>query len=127
MANLIDLNKIANGALLEMANREMKKILENIADPNTKESAKRSLTITLTFEPSKGRDVASTDIQVKSKLVPRNGASTNFIIGEDSNGVTGGEMKSNIPGQLYMDEDGDVKDDLGNNVEEEKKVAKLFK
>lgn len=128
---LIDLNKVANGALLELVNIELQKVFENIADVNTPETAKRSITIQLNFKPDKRRGIASTDIDVKSKLASRVGTSTSFVIGADSNGkATGGEMKSELPGQLYINNDGEIADDLGNLVEEEQKeekVAKLFK
>lgn len=130
-AKLIDLNKVANGAMLEMVNIELQKVFDNIADVNTKETAKRSITIQLDFNPDKNRTIVGTDITVKSKLVGRASTSTNFLVGEDSNGkATGGEMKSEIPGQLYINNDGDVADDYGNKVEENQepeKVAKLFK
>lgn len=42
MRQLIDLNNIANGALLEKANQAMQQIVDNIADPNT-DSKKNSL------------------------------------------------------------------------------------
>lgn len=32
---IIDLNKLAEGAALEAVNREMQRVMENIADPNT--------------------------------------------------------------------------------------------
>lgn len=128
---LIDLNKVANGALLEMVNLELQKVFENIADVNTKETAKRGITIQLDFTPDKKRSIVGTDISVKSKLAGRTGTSTNFLVGESSNGkATGGEMKSEIPGQLYINNEGDIADDLGNPVEEapkEEKVANLFK
>lgn len=130
-AKLIDLNKVANGALLEMVNLESQKVFDNIADVNTKETAKRGITIQLDFTPDKQRNVINVEITVKSKLAGRVGTSTNFLVGEDSNGkVVGGEMKSEIPGQLYINGDGDVADDFGNKIEENQeseKVANLFK
>lgn len=35
MEYIINLNEFADGAALERFNREMKRVLENIADPNT--------------------------------------------------------------------------------------------
>lgn len=128
--NLIDLATLAEGALQEMANIEMQKIMDNIADINTKQKAKRSMTITIDFTPNDTRSVIDTSISVKSKLVGRNGTTTSFLIGETGDGkVTGGEMKSTAPGQLFINQEGEVADDFGDKVSEtsETKVAKLFK
>lgn len=128
--NLIDLATLAEGALQEMANIEMQKIMDNIADINTKQKAKRSMTITIDFMPNDTRSVIDTSISVKAKLVGRNGTTTSFLIGETGDGkVTGGEMKSNTPGQLFINQEGEVADDFGDKLSEtgETKVAKLFK
>lgn len=127
---MIDLNSVANGALLEMTNLELQKVFENIADVNTKATNKRSITIQLDFTPDKQRSVISTDINVRSKLAGRAATSTNFLVGEGANGkATGGEMKSDLPGQLYINDNGDVSDELGDKIEEdsEPKIKKLFK
>lgn len=128
---LIDLNKVANGGLSEMVNLEMKKVFENIADVNTKETAKRSITIQIEFTPDKKRSVVSTDISVKSRLASGASTSTNFLVGAGPDGkTTGGEMKSEIPGQYYINSDGEIADDLGNEIEQDsklEKVERLFK
>lgn len=119
---LIDLNTLANGALLEKANKEMQSIVDNVSDPNTNPTAKRELTIKIVFSPNEERDILQTEVSVKSKLSPQKGVSTKFLVGETSTGHTAGEMKSNIPGQFFIDTDGEVKDDHGTTVDELEKT-----
>lgn len=51
----IDLATVAKGALLELFEINIAKIAENILDPKTKATKKRSLTLKLTFEPDADR------------------------------------------------------------------------
>lgn len=120
MKKAINLNTVANGALLEKANLAVKQIFQNIYDPNTEPTKARKLTMTVTFKPNESRDLATALIDVKTALAPAKGANTNFIIGEDAEGVTGAEMKSGIPGQMFIDADGDLADDKGNKLSETK-------
>ena len=46
----IDMEKFANGAFTEQINRELKKVTENIQDPNTDATAKRRQGILLLRE-----------------------------------------------------------------------------
>lgn len=122
MRQLIDLNNIANGALLEKANQAMQQIVDNIADPNTDSKKTRSITIKIEFKANEERDLAQTEINVKAALAPTKGTSTKFLIGETDTGFTAGEMKSSIPGQFFVDADGEVKDDKGIKVSELEKA-----
>lgn len=115
---IINLNTVANGALLEKANQAMKQIIENIIDPNTDATKTRKLTMTVTLKPNENRDLAPATIDVKASLAPAKGVNTNFILGEDSAGATGAEMKSGIPGQMFIDQEGDIADDKGVKVDE---------
>ena len=45
----IDMEKFANGAFTEQINRELKKVTENIQDPNTDATAKRRITVVIEF------------------------------------------------------------------------------
>lgn len=48
----IDMEKFANGAFTEQINRELKKVTENIQDPNTDATAKRRITVVIEFKPN---------------------------------------------------------------------------
>jgi hypothetical protein len=96
--------EMARGAFLERADYEMKRVLDNILDPNTSATAKRKMTITVTFEPDDDRKNIFTKVDVKTALSATNAVKTTlYIAGEDSNGTPQVvEMTPQIPGQLDM-------------------------
>ena len=47
--------EMARGALMERANYELERIVENILDPNTPAAKKRKLTVTLELLPDEDR------------------------------------------------------------------------
>ncbi|MGG3452280.1 hypothetical protein [Domibacillus aminovorans] len=116
----IDLNTLAEGGMAEQVGIEMQKVYENIADPNTDWKKKRTITVKLTFEADKKRDLAYVDVETKSSLAPMQSVGTKVIIGRDEVGdVQGAELKSGVPGQLFIDNDGDIAKDTGEKVGEE--------
>lgn len=116
----IDLNTFANGGLAEKVNIEMQKVFENIKDVNTNPNTARTVTVKIKVKPDKDRDVAMTSIDVTSNLAPHEGITTKIMVGRDKDGkVRGGELKSGVPGQMFIDGDGDVAKDTGEKVGEE--------
>lgn len=63
----LTLDSLANGALAELFAAELAKVLANIADPNTDEKAKRTISMSVVFKPE-ARDVAHVDLKCTSKL-----------------------------------------------------------
>ena len=51
-SSLIDM---ANGAIKERLDYEMGRVIQNISDPNTKATAKRTITVKITLEPDEER------------------------------------------------------------------------
>lgn len=116
----IDLNEYAGGALQEYVSIEIQRVMDNIADPNTDFKQKRKMTLTLTFESNENRDVTTVDIQAKSTLASMKSVGTTMLIGRDGQGnVLGKELKSGVPGQVYLDEKGEVRHDTGEKVGDE--------
>ena len=103
--NKFNINDFAGGALAEQINREMVKILENIADPNTEWKSKRKLVVTLSFSPDEQRELSLVDIKTQSKLASPKALTTKFLIGKDlkSGRVVGAEYKKQVPGQLELE------------------------
>ncbi len=100
-ANPKSILEIANGAVLERADYEMSKILDNIYDPNTDPKKKRTLTITIDFFADANRQVISTNYVVKPKLQPTSAISTTLFLSPDENGdLCAMEMAPQVPGQL---------------------------
>lgn len=115
-----DLAEIADGRLQSKFDKEMKRVITNLLDPNTDAKKKRSVTVKVTLTPSKKDRLVDIDIDVKSALAPEIGVSTLMMVGRDVNTgeVAANELKSGIPGQTYFDgKDGKVKLDDGTPVE----------
>lgn len=79
----IDMEKFANGAFTEQINRELKKVTENIQDPNTDATAKRRITVVIEFKPNEVRNFVTTGVQAKSTLAPALGAVTALSMGKN--------------------------------------------
>ena len=102
----IDMEKFANGAFTEQINRELKKVTENIQDPNTDATAKRRITVVIEFKPNEARNFVTAGVQAKSTLAPALGAVTALSMGKNirTNEVEAVEIGSQIPGQMTIEE-----------------------
>ena len=70
--------EMARGAILERINYEMARVMDNILDANTKPTAKRKLTVTLTFTPDDERATIAVNVVAKTTLAPTNPRSDQF-------------------------------------------------
>jgi len=84
--SILDIN---NGMVIELADYEMKKILGNIADPNTDAKKKRKITIELGFTPNEDRSQIKVEIKTKSTLTPNKPAETTLFNIPNVNPKTG--------------------------------------
>ena len=98
----IDLDKLADGAVREKFNNALNEVTKNILDPNTKATAKRTITLKLTFEPGEDREIADVTVDYSTKLASVKGVATRFVIGTDGSDVIASEYKKQIPGQTVM-------------------------
>lgn len=114
----LDLSAIGEGGLQEKVDKELEKVFDNILDPNTDTKATRKLIITLTMKPDDTRQTVATGMEVKSTLAPQTGVATTVLVGQKDGKVYANELKSSIPGQMYFDEKGEVRTDIGQPVEE---------
>lgn len=106
------------GAFAERADYEMRKVIDNILDPNTKATAKRKITITLEMVPDEERSQIIVVVTAKSALAPTNPASTTLFVSADDNGeMIVVEAVPQVPGQMAMD----------GETQEEPKILKLMK
>lgn len=104
-ANQKSILEMAHGAIMERADYEMKRVLDNILDPNTKAAKKRTLTVILELLPDDDRQQIQVKATSKSKLEPTNAVSTAlYITGDSENGeVSAVEMVPQVPGQTTFD------------------------
>lgn len=97
--------QMASGALLERANYELERIVENILDPNTPAAKRRKLVVTLDLEPDENRSMVSISASAKSTLVATTPIKSAFWVGADENGVpTMREMLADSPDQTILGE-----------------------
>lgn len=102
----LNLKDIANGAVQELFENELDKILENIKDPNTSLKKARKLTINFTFKPLQDdRDIVSVDINTKSTLAQVEGVSTQILIDKAENRLNAVEFNKNtMKGQQVLED-----------------------
>ena len=102
---LLNLNEIADGALQEKLNAAMRKVLENMQDPNTPYKVKRGITVKLGFTQTESRNDAVVDVSVETKLALASPIQTMMSIGKDlRNGeVYAEEYGKQVKGQMSLD------------------------
>lgn len=77
----VSLNNIAQGAVGELFEREMGKVLENIADASTPAVAPREITIKIKMVPKEDRTTMDVAISVSTKVAPSKPADTTLYLG----------------------------------------------
>jgi hypothetical protein len=65
-----NLGTIGNGSAGDLFQAELREVLRNIDDPNTKPDAVRVITLEVKIKPSEKRDSAAVQVNCKSKLAP---------------------------------------------------------
>jgi hypothetical protein len=72
---------LARGGAIERFDDELRRVLENILDPNTG-SGKRSVTLTVTIKPADDKRSADVSVECKSKLQGAAAVATMIFIGQ---------------------------------------------
>jgi hypothetical protein len=111
----LPLSSLANGAIQEKLDGELEKVFNNIHDPNTKAEDKRTVTIKLEFAPDENRQTVKVISNISIKLANVRDVSMTVLTGKDlTNGkIEAQELKSNVPGQTYFDDELTPKTDIG--------------
>ncbi len=78
----VTLDTIGGGALSELFQAELSRILSNITDPNTDPTSKRVMTLTVKFAPNRDRDVADVALTCHSKLAGIMTVKTALFVGK---------------------------------------------
>ncbi|UFT98125.1 replication terminator protein [Radiobacillus kanasensis] len=115
----LPLSQMANGAIQEKLDYELKKVFDNIHDPNTKAEDKRTVTIKLEFVPDENRQTVKLNSNIAIKLANVLDTSVTVLTDKDlANGmIEAKELKSKVPGQTYFDDNSDLKTDIGDPVD----------
>ena len=106
MLQKIELQNLVGGALQEKFSKSFEKVVENIQDQNTSFKIKRGITINLSFVQNEARDDVSVSIDVKEKLAPQAGLTTQFAIGKDlkTGAVYAEEYGRQVKGQMSFND-----------------------
>lgn len=66
----ISLPTLHGGAAVDLFDEELRKVMENIADPNTRPDAVRTISLKVRIKPDKERRFATTTVEAHSTLAP---------------------------------------------------------
>lgn len=116
----LNLSQLANGGIQEKINSELEKVLDNIMDPNTSPKEKRKLVITLTFSPNEDRSLITTEANIKPSLAAQNNVSTMIMAEKDwkTGEIYANELQSGAKGQTFFDNNGYLRTDTGELIED---------
>jgi len=110
MTKDLSIESLCGGAVQERINRALRKVSDNILDPNTEAKKKRVINLQLAFAPSEDdREDVTVEASVSIKLAPEEKVHTQLYINRDltNNHVTITEhVKGMIKGQMSFDDFG---------------------
>jgi hypothetical protein len=84
---VVSLSNIANGSAVQIFDHNMRKVLENIKDPNTSAKAARSITLKVEFKPYPDRNGSEVSISVSSRMAPVSSVNSTVFLGATENGL----------------------------------------
>lgn len=109
----LNLANLGGGVAVEKFQDELHRVVENIQDPNTEATAKRRITLTVTFKPHKERGHGKVELSCESKLAPSLAYETQAFMGIDRR--TGAVVAcENNPRQMEMEFQQESQGDAGN-------------
>jgi len=83
----VSIDNLNKGALPELFEEALQKVLNNIADENTNPEAVREIKISIKITPSKNRDQAAIQISVDPKLAPIKSSSGFVLFNLEDDGI----------------------------------------
>jgi hypothetical protein len=92
--------EMAMGAIAEITDYEVERVVANIMDPNTAATAKRKITLTIELTPDDERRQIQVSVTAKSTLAATNPVATSLYVTGDSNGeLVVAEVVPHAPGK----------------------------
>ncbi len=101
---VIDINKLAGGAIQEAIHFALEECFENIKDPNTEAEKARKLTITMELKPDETRQIVKTKTTCKTTLVPVNSIVTQLLLDKNEDKIVATELLKHDPNQIDIDD-----------------------
>ena len=100
----MDLETFGGGKLTRLIRSGIQEILDNISNDETPATAKRTLTLKITFRPEKDRKKLKVQIESKINKAPVRTVQTNMFVGQDTAGnPVFYPAQEQIPGQLSVE------------------------
>lgn len=78
----VTLAGLANGGAVELFDRELARVLANIADPNTEPKTVRKITVEVFIKPQEDRESGQIAVRVASKLAPNKPMASTVYMGQ---------------------------------------------
>lgn len=101
---IMDINKLAGGAIQESIHYGLEEVFKNILDPNTEAEKSRKLTITMELKPDESRQIIKSKTTCKTSLVPTNSITTQMLLGKEGEKIVATELLKHDPNQISVDE-----------------------
>lgn len=101
---ILDINKLAGGAIQEAIHFALGECFENIKDPNTDAEKARKLTIQMELKPDESRQIIKTKISCKTNLVPVNSITTQLYLDKNGEQIIAKELLKHDPNQVDFSE-----------------------
>lgn len=83
---LIDIDSISEGAMVQAFGMKLAEVLANITDPNTPATAKREITLKLSLHPKEDRTQIDTQFTCKASLASIVPSTSRIYMGHDEEG-----------------------------------------
>jgi len=82
----VTLENLGGGVLAEKFDVSWQRVMDNLMDPNTKQSVNREINIKIKIKPSEEREICNLEIECTEKLAPDYGYGTMVFIDKDIKG-----------------------------------------
>lgn len=100
--NSLSLEQIKHGAAIEMANAELQKIFDDIADPNKEGTSVRKMTLEVVFSPTEDAMAGTCVVRCKSTLGKQRDVATTVYFGKAEGKAWCSERNANQPMMFQM-------------------------
>jgi len=106
----VTLENLGHGAAAELFAVELERLVANVADPNTKADAVRSVTLRLKVKPNKDRSFCAAEISCESKLTAVQPFETQLFVGMDKGKAVASEYNPQQMPITVTNDEGDKVD-----------------
>lgn len=99
-----NLDELMDGGVRERFNDALRKVWDNVFDPNTDPKAARCITMKVKIKPSERRDAAAFSVDVIATLAPPVSLSQTVMLQINGDGnIVATERTNQVPGQIDID------------------------